>query len=203
MVEELIKKRRSIRSYTEKDIPKETIEELVYLANISPSPANVQDRHFVVIEKSSPIRKVLYEAGCFQEHILTAPVLLVCVSKLEFMSRKRFLEHCIPLDMDMWGATSDNYREHDTYLRNYKNIASMSHIQDVTIALQTLIIAAEAKGLGTCWIGAFDEMVVKEVLSLPKKYRVFAMLTMGYPKEYPSYSRRVRDTSEILHWGKW
>ena len=52
---------------------------------------------------------------------------------------------------------------------------------DVAIALDHLTLAAVAEGLGTCWIGAFDEGQVKKLLAIPDDVRVVAMTPLGYP----------------------
>ena len=52
---------------------------------------------------------------------------------------------------------------------------------DVAIALDHLTLAAVAEGLGTCWIGAFDEEKVKRLLEIPKQVKVIAMTPLGYP----------------------
>ncbi len=52
---------------------------------------------------------------------------------------------------------------------------------DVAIALDHLTLAAVAEGLGTCWIGAFDERQVKELLGVPPNVKVVAMTPLGYP----------------------
>ena len=52
---------------------------------------------------------------------------------------------------------------------------------DVAIALDHLTLAAVAEGLGTCWIGAFDEGKVKRLLEVPKQVKVVAMTPLGYP----------------------
>ena len=52
---------------------------------------------------------------------------------------------------------------------------------DVTIALDHLTLAAVADGLGTCWIGAFDEAKVKKLLEVPPQAKVVAMTPLGYP----------------------
>ncbi|MCK4341694.1 MAG: nitroreductase family protein [Phycisphaerae bacterium] len=52
---------------------------------------------------------------------------------------------------------------------------------DVAIALDHLTLAAVAAGLGTCWIGAFDEKQVKRVLDVPRHVKVVAMTPLGYP----------------------
>ena len=52
---------------------------------------------------------------------------------------------------------------------------------DVAIALDHLTLAAVADGLGTCWIGAFDEKPVKRLLGIPQAAKVVAMTPLGYP----------------------
>ncbi len=52
---------------------------------------------------------------------------------------------------------------------------------DVAIALDHLTLAAVAEGLGTCWIGAFDETKVKHLLGIPERVKVVAMTPLGYP----------------------
>lgn len=59
---------------------------------------------------------------------------------------------------------------------------------DVAIALDHLTLAAVAGGLGTCWIGAFDESKVKELLGVPPSVKVVAMTPLGYP-ETPELNR--------------
>jgi nitroreductase len=52
---------------------------------------------------------------------------------------------------------------------------------DVAIALDHISLAAVEKGLGTCWIGAFNEGKVKEILGIPEKVRVVELMPIGYP----------------------
>ena len=54
---------------------------------------------------------------------------------------------------------------------------------DVAIALDHLTLAAAAVGLGTCWIGAFDEKAVKDVIGAPDDAKVVALTPLGYPAE--------------------
>lgn len=52
---------------------------------------------------------------------------------------------------------------------------------DIAIALDHLMLAAAAEELGTCWIGAFDEQAVKDILDVPGNARVVALTPLGYP----------------------
>jgi nitroreductase len=56
-----------------------------------------------------------------------------------------------------------------------------SYSIDIGIALEHLILAAAEQGLGTCWIGAFKEKLVKDILSIPEDVRVVALTPVGYP----------------------
>lgn len=58
-------------------------------------------------------------------------------------------------------------------------------IVDTTIALEHIVLAACELGLGSCWIGAFDENEVKKLLKIPEKYKVVALIPVGFPAESP------------------
>jgi len=55
------------------------------------------------------------------------------------------------------------------------------YLVDVAIALQNMVLAATALGLGTCWIGSFDEDKLKYLLKIPPAYRIVALTPLGYP----------------------
>jgi nitroreductase len=54
---------------------------------------------------------------------------------------------------------------------------------DIGISMEHLVLAATDLGLGTCWIGAFDEKQAKEALGVPEGIRVVAFTPLGYPAE--------------------
>ncbi len=68
---------------------------------------------------------------------------------------------------------------------------------DATIAMQNMVIAAWSLGVGSCWIGAFDEKSVKESLKIPDKWKVVALLTLGYPAEEPK-PRNKKSLEELF-----
>lgn len=74
-------------------------------------------------------------------------------------------------------------------------------VVDVAIALQNMVIAAEALGLGSCWIGAFEEEEVKRALGVPDNLKVVAMITIGYPAERPEPPPKKK-LEEIVHFEK-
>jgi nitroreductase len=73
---------------------------------------------------------------------------------------------------------------------------------DLAIALEHMVLAAAAEGLGTCWIGAFYEEEVKKILNIPPEVRVVALLPLGYPDESP-HPRPRKEIGEIVAFESW
>ncbi|MEN3189870.1 MAG: nitroreductase family protein [Atribacterota bacterium] len=68
---------------------------------------------------------------------------------------------------------------------------------DLAIVLDHMSLQAASLGLGTCWIGAFYQDQVKEILGIPKEVRVVALMTVGYPKKLGPKTER-KPLSEIV-----
>ena len=54
-------------------------------------------------------------------------------------------------------------------------------LQDTAAAVQNILVLATAYGLGTCWVGAFDEYKLKSCMELPDDKRPVSMIALGYP----------------------
>ncbi len=63
-------------------------------------------------------------------------------------------------------------------------------VVDTTIAMQNMVIAASALGIGSCWIGACNEEKVKKALKIPDKWKFVALITLGYPAEQPKPKKK-------------
>jgi len=64
---------------------------------------------------------------------------------------------------------------------------------DVSLAVENMILTAQAEGLGTCCVGSFDELDVRQIVKAPDNWEVIVMLTVGYPKE------KLELRSKLLH----
>jgi len=73
---------------------------------------------------------------------------------------------------------------------------------DTSIALSYLTLAAVEEGLGTCWLGAFYEDQVKQILKVPAHARVVALSPLGYPAEHPA-ARGRKDFEEVVSFESW
>ena len=76
-----------------------------------------------------------------------------------------------------------------------------SYPLDIGIAFEHLVLAATEQGLGTCWIGAFFEEKVKEVLGVPDKVRVVALTPLGYPDD-DGRNKTRKTFDEIVSYNK-
>ena len=73
---------------------------------------------------------------------------------------------------------------------------------DLSIAMSFMLLQAEELGLGTCWIGAFDEFAVKEILEIPDHIRVVALTPIGYPAVVPG-PRPRKELEQVTCFDKW
>ena len=65
------------------------------------------------------------------------------------------------------------------------------HAIDTCIAMENLVLAAPGEGLGTCWIGAFNEKAIREMLKIPGHLKVVALLALGNSREKLDISAKL------------
>jgi nitroreductase len=87
--------------------------------------------------------------------------------------------------------------------RHVMTCGQPSYPIDAAIAIDHITLCAAAEGLGTCWIGAFYEDEVKQILGIPAAIRVVALLPLGYPRD-PQPVRKLRLSLErIVSYESW
>jgi nitroreductase len=74
---------------------------------------------------------------------------------------------------------------------------------DVAIAIDHITLCATADGLGTCWIGAFDESKAKKVLEIPEQIRVVGLLPVGYPEDPSRLEKSRLPFKDIVRYEHW
>lgn len=151
---EAIRTRRSIRKYdSSRDVPKQTIGEILELALNAPSAGNRQPWRLHVVRNPS-LKKALCEAAFGQTYIEEAPW-VICVVAVPEESGSRYGD-----------------RGRNLYC-----------IQDTAALITYIMLIAREFGLDTCWIGAFDEEKANKILGLPAGQRCVAMLPIGHADE--------------------
>jgi nitroreductase len=148
-----IKTRRSVRKFSDKPVAWNDISAILDCGRMAPSAGNLQSWKFIVVEDKEP-KEQIARACIDQLWIAKAPYIIVIVAEPEKM--KRFY--------DIRGE------------RLYS-------IQSCAAAAQNMLLAAHDLGLSSCWIGAFDEEKIKQVLSCPAETRPQIILPIGYPTE--------------------
>jgi nitroreductase len=79
----------------------------------------------------------------------------------------------------------------------------LSYPIDVAIALDHMSLAAVELGLGTCWIGLFDEKKVKEILHIPDAIRVVELIPLGYPSDPSAIAKDRLPLNRIVKYEHW
>jgi len=168
MVLEAIKTRQSVRSYRDKEIQEDLLQQVLEAGRLAPSACNNQPWKFIVV-KDKNLKEKLIPACKNQKFVGEASVVIV---------------GC---------AINPSYK-----MSNGK----YSYSIDLAIALDHMSLEAASLGLGTCWIGAFYQDQVKEILGVPENVRIVALMSVGYPKELGSKTGR-KPLSEIVCYDKY
>ena len=88
---------------------------------------------------------------------------------------------------------------------DHDHIMSCGHpcfLIDVAIAVDHMTLAACELGLGTCWIGAFDQRQARDILGIPDSVEVVALLPLGYPTAWPDAKPR-KSLDEAVCFDTW
>jgi nitroreductase len=178
---EVIKTRRCVREYKEAQIPDEDINFLIDCARYAPSGFNMQPWSFLVIKNKDVMRKI-------SEHGKKTMIPMLEPMKDSFPKARDFLVFLKTKDTDMFY----NAPLLIIILGN-KNAPTVDY--DCPMAAQNMMLAAQSKGIGSCWIGGvqpalMDEGFLRE-LGAPEGYKAIAPLIFGYPKGKTEAPRRA------------
>ena len=171
---ELVRKRKSMREYLPKPVPREIIDQCLEAARMAPSACNSQPWSFIVVDDKSTINEIVKKSmsGIYSmnKFVKTAPVVIVAITEQSVYTAR------------MGGM-----------LRNVKY-----NLIDIGIACEHLVLQAVELGLGTCWLGWFNEKALKKVLGLPKSKHVDVAISMGYPDKTAEPRKKTRKSLEEI-----
>lgn len=174
-----LKARKSVRVFTNRQIPQEVVTAILEAAVNAPTAGNQQ--LYTIINVTDPqIKAQLAESCDHQPFIATAPLVLVFCA-----------------DCRKWYHT---FRQYDCDPREPGVGDLMLAVSDANIAAQNAVVAAHSLGLGSCYIGDIMENAQRQrqLLSLPKYVFPAAMLVFGYP-EAQQLERPKPPRSEMRH----
>ena len=203
-VQEAIRQRRSIRSFTDKPVPDDIIRELLEAARLAPSASNRQPWRFIVVtdpKERAKLRRICWD----QAFIEQAPVVFVCCADLTAYAQPSRLKRSQEfIDYGVTETLSGRFADPEFRAALLKmpdpdlGIFVAAAVANVYIAIEHMVLTATALGLGSCWVGALgDEGEINAMFGLPKTTVVVAVLPVGYPAVTPPPRPRI-SLSEML-----
>ena len=169
---ETIENRRSIRKYRDMPVEHDKIVRVLEAARLAPSWKNYQCWRFLVL--TDPDRRALLFDAFHDKN----------PGKRAIGSAPVIIVVCA----DPAESGVENGIEY--------------YIADTAIAFEHLCLAAQGLGLGTCWMGWYDEVYLKNVLSLPDHIRIVGITPLGYPDQAPKQRPR-KLFNEIVFFNEW
>ena len=172
--QKILRGRRSIRRYLPTPVDPEKIRACLEAARLAPSAHNAQPWRFIVVDE--PGLKDRLTAAAFSgiysgsKFAARAPVLIVLLAKREFVAHH------------LGGRL--------------QNISY--HFIDMGIAGEHIVLQAEEFGLATCWMGWFNYRRVRKVLKIPRKFKVVAMMAVGYAEKRPTRESPRKTFEEVV-----
>ncbi len=180
---EAIKTRRSIRRFQDKPVEDEKLDALLEAVRMSPSWANFQCWRFIVV-KDRTIREKMSELTYVESFF--APL------GYKANPAKRGLAEAPVVIV----ACADPSKSGVIWDQHY-------YMTDIGIAAQTLMLSARALGMGTVFVGVFDEQKLRGLLGVPPEIRIVGLFPLGYPLEEKKDGPPRKPVSEIVFHEKW
>ncbi|MBR9703177.1 nitroreductase family protein [Candidatus Woesearchaeota archaeon] len=157
---EAILNRRTCRRFTDQAVEFEKVAQCIQAGMEAPSAGNLQNWQFIIITDKEKLH-ALYNHTMEQEVFMTASIgVLVC--------------------------SDDDIAQKYYGLRGKRLYA----VQNCAACIENMLLAAQAFGLGACWVGAFDEEKVDMMFQIPSHVRAQAIILFGYPEKEPSPKER-------------
>lgn len=169
---DLVRKRESVRRYAERPVPREVISRCLEAARLAPSACNSQPWSFIVVD--DPVDRDRVAAAAFSgiysmnRFAGSAPVLVVVLTE-----RSKYVAR---LGGQIRGVQYS--------------------LMDIAIACEHFVLQAAEDGVGTCWLGWFNERAVRKALDLPRSAKVDILLSMGYPEDLAPREKKRKSSDE-------
>lgn len=163
---------QSVRHFIQDPIPEPTLTRILEAACWAPSAGNLQPWYFYVVQNQE-VKEKIAEACFDQDQVTEAPAVVVVMA--------------------------DPARSNERY---GERGAQLYCLQDTAAAIQNMLLAAEGLGIGSCWVGAFDERRVQTLVEAPPRLRAVAIICFGFSNEadeHPKARLRVIEVAKFIH----
>lgn len=205
----LVKSRRSIRRFADKEVPDEAIRKALDLAVWAPNGGNRQSWAFYVVKNKQVIGKIADAVKAKTELMAAWPEAERFGDSVQRWRRTsdffRSAPVCIAVAMGRYESTADlvlNARgEGDPEAKEMLAARRLgaSRLQSVSAAIATLILALHQQGLGTCWMAGPQQAKreIERILEVPPDLDFVTLIPVGYPAESPAPGPR-RPMDEVV-----
>jgi len=165
---EAIESRRSIRRYRATEVDDKVLEQVLEAGRLAPSWDNTQCWHFIVVrdvESRNKLADMMPRNNPAARGVREAPVVVVACAERD---KSGYIDGKLSSDKGDW------------------------YMFDIALAMQNMVLMAQSLGLGTVYIGWFDEEQATEFLNIPQGYSIVAMTPLGYPAKIPKQRPRKK-----------
>jgi nitroreductase len=169
--QDVVRKRRSIRHFLDRDVPDEMILKMLDAARWAPTGGNLQPWEFIIIRNKNNREKLvsatyigyMAKTGKPQRWILEAPVIIAtCVNMKRAFAR--------------YGSGE---------------LTRTNVLMDGAAAIENLLLTAVDLGLAACWVSGFDQEEMAAILKIPEGMKVLALIPVGYSDRIPGKPPRL------------
>jgi nitroreductase len=176
--QKLVYQRKSIRRFNERKLDRRDVLKCLEAARLAPSAENAQPWRYLVIDdpdvKNRFTDKAFSGIYSVSKFAKKAPVLILVMAELNVITH-----------------------------RIGKQIQNIQfHLIDIGISGEHLVLQAEELGIGTCWMGWFSIRKARKFFNIPKKYKIVALIAMGYYDKKPSRERKRKKIEQIVWFNK-
>ena len=210
-LDSLIRSRRSIRHFKEDPVPRETVQELLTLAVHAPSGANDQLWQFTVIQDPDTLawlRKRLLKTYEFQarliQHKRLAPIIARVLGHDPEVVTHPHIVHGLVMLVEKCRAGDDVLTLGSrTLILGHAHRRGATGHDDCVYAMGVVMLAARARGLGTCALGLVQAPLAKDKeardkLGIPQDHHLHTVLALGFPDE--EFLRIPAKKPPVIHW---
>ena len=200
-VKDAIAARHSVRAFVQKPLAETELFELLEAGRNAPSSLNSQPWRFKVVTDPADLAWFgTSEATRKQAWLAAAPAIIVCCADIAHYVKDSQSAAFFYRDNKIIGGETmdgiDDYVARQAVADEAAKFGACA--MNVGLAVSFMMLRAVEMGLGTCWIGMFDEANIKARLAIPAGWRIVNLLAVGRPDEPEVYPRKRKSLEEIV-----
>ncbi|BCS87117.1 nitroreductase family protein [Pseudodesulfovibrio sediminis] len=193
--------RHSVRAFTEEPVSTEQLDALFQAARLAPSSLNSQPwRYKAVVDKDMLQLFATKDVSRTQTWLAQAGAIIVCCADTSGYVRDSQASAFYYRENDL--ITGDSMDGIEDYVERESSAAASAQFgaaaMNVGISISFMMLRAIELGLGTCWVGMFNEQKIKEMLNIDSGLRIVGLLAVGHPASDEVVEHNRKSLDEII-----